>query len=205
MIKNVIFDFGCVLVYWSQHNLYDTYFGSKEKTDWFVDNICTWEWNNQTDLGKSFAVSVAEKITEYPEWEKEIRMYWDRWEDMLGGEVPGMKEWICELKHAGYKVYGLSNWSHETFPMVKDKYEAFGMMDGIVMSGQELIAKPDLRIYQILLERYGLEAEESIFIDDRKENIEAGEQLGIRGIVFEHCEQAKEAFHIITNKCNKIV
>ena len=203
MIKNVIFDFGCVLVYWSQHNLYDTHFGSKEKTDWFVDNICTWEWNNQTDLGKSFAESVAEKVAEYPEWETEIRMYWERWEDMLNGEVPGMKEWICELKNAGYKVYGLSNWSHETFPMVKDKYEAFSMMDGIVMSGQELIAKPDLRIYKILLERYGLKAEECVFIDDRKENIEAGEQVGIRGIIFEDCEQVKQAFHVLNQKSNE--
>ena len=203
MIKNVIFDFGCVLVYWSQHNLYDTHFGSKEKTDWFVDNICTWEWNNQTDLGKSFAESVAEKVAEYPEWETEIRMYWERWEDMLNGEVPGMKEWICELKNAGYKVYGLSNWSHETFPMVKDKYEAFSMMDGIVMSGEELIAKPDLRIYKILLERYGLKAEECVFIDDRKENIEAGEQIGIRGIIFEDCEQAKQAFHVLNQKSNE--
>lgn len=203
MIKNVIFDFGCVLVYWSQHNLYDTHFGSKEKTDWFVDNICTWEWNNQTDLGKSFAESVAEKVAEYPEWETEIRMYWERWEDMLNGEVPGMKEWICELKNAGYKVYGLSNWSHETFPMVKDKYEAFSMMDGIVMSGEELIAKPDLRIYKILLERYGLKAEECVFIDDRKENIIAGEQIGIRGILFEYCEQAKQAFHVLNQKSNE--
>ncbi len=203
MIKNVIFDFGCVLVYWSQHNLYDTHFGSKEKTDWFVDNICTWEWNNQTDLGKSFAESVAEKVAEYPEWETEIRMYWERWEDMLNGEVPGMKEWICELKNAGYKVYGLSNWSHETFPMVKDKYEAFSMMDGIVMSGEELIAKPDLRIYKILLERYGLKAEECVFIDDRKENIVAGEQVGIRGIIFEDCEQAKQAFRVLNQKSNE--
>lgn len=203
MIKNVIFDFGCVLVYWSQHNLYDTHFGSKEKTDWFVDNICTWEWNNQTDLGKSFAESVAEKVAEYPEWETEIRMYWERWEDMLNGEVPGMKEWICELKNAGYKVYGLSNWSHETFPMVKDKYEAFSMMDGIVMSGEELIAKPDLRIYKILLERYGLKAEECVFIDDRKENIIAGEQVGIRGIIFEDCEQVKQAFYVLNQKSNE--
>jgi 2-haloacid dehalogenase len=190
-------------VYWSQHNLYDTHFGSKEKTDWFVDNICTWEWNNQTDLGKSFAESVAEKVAEYPEWETEIRMYWERWEDMLNGEVPGMKEWIRELKNAGYKVYGLSNWSHETFPMVKDKYEAFSMMDGIVMSGEELIAKPDLRIYKILLERYGLKAEECIFIDDRKENIIAGEQVGIRGIIFEDCEQVKQAFHVLNQKSNE--
>jgi 2-haloacid dehalogenase len=122
---------------------------------------------------------------------------------MLNGEVPGMKEWICELKNAGYKVYGLSNWSHETFPMVKDKYEAFSMMDGIVMSGEELIAKPDLRIYKILLERYGLKAEECIFIDDRKENIIAGEQVGIRGIIFEDCEQVKQAFHVLNQKSNE--
>lgn len=194
MIKNVIFDFGCVLVNWDQHNLYDAHFGNKEKTDWFIDNVCTWEWNNQTDIGKTFAESVAEKVAEFPKWEKEIRMYWERWVDMIGGEVAGMKEWISELKAAGYKLYGLSNWSSETFPLVKDKFAAFGMLDGIVMSGEELIGKPELRIYQILLDRYGLNAEECVFIDDRLSNIEAGEKVGIRGIVFENCEQAKREF-----------
>ena len=194
MIKNVIFDFGCVLVYWDQHNLYDAHFGSREKTDWFIDHICTWEWNNQTDVGKTFAASVAEKTAEFPEWEKEIRMYWERWEYMLGGEVPGMVAWIEELKAQGYGLYGLSNWSHETFPLVKDKYPAFGMMDGIVLSGEELIGKPDPRIYQILLDRYGLKAEECVFVDDRLANIQAGEQLGIRGIVFDNCEQARKEF-----------
>lgn len=203
MIKNVIFDFGCVLIHWDQHNLYDSYFGSKEKTDWFVDNICTWEWNNQTDVGKSFAESVAEKVAEFPEWEKEIRMYWDRWEDMIGGEVAGMKEWIHELKVEGYGVYGLTNWSSETFPLVKDKFSVFGMMDGIVMSGEQMISKPDLRIYQILLDRYGLKAEECVFIDDRKSNTEAGEKLGIQGIVFENCEQAKAALENIKNHEDK--
>ena len=198
MIKNVIFDFGCVLVYWSQHNLYDPYFGSKEKTDWFVDNICTWEWNNQTDMGKSFAESVAEKIAEHPEWEKEIRMYWERWEDMLGGEVPGMSDWIHELKAQGYKLYGLSNWSHETFPLVKDKYEVFRQLDGIVMSGYELVAKPDRRIYERLLERYGLKAEECVFIDDRKENVDAAAAKGIATFHFDRndyegsCERLRE-------------
>jgi 2-haloacid dehalogenase len=88
----------------------------------------------------------------------------------------------------------LSNWSAETFPLVKDKFEVFGMLDGIVMSGEELIGKPDLRIYQILLERYGLQAEECVFIDDRLSNIEAGEKVGIQGIVFKNCEQAKLEF-----------
>lgn len=198
MIKNVIFDFGCVLINWSQHNLYDTYFGSKEKTNWFIDNICTWEWNNQTDVGKTFASSVEEKIAEFPEWEKEIRMYWERWEDMIGGTVEGMQDWICELKKAGYKVYGLSNWSAETFPLVKEKFPVFKMMDGIVISGEELIAKPDYRIYQILLNRYNLQANECVFVDDRQSNIDAAKELGIHGITFANCEQAKKAFyHII--------
>jgi len=198
MIKNIIFDFGCVLINWSQHNLYDTYFGSKEKTDWFIDNICTWEWNNQTDVGKTFASSVEEKIAEFPEWEKEIRMYWERWEDMIGGAVEGMQDWICELKKAGYKVYGLSNWSAETFPLVKEKFPVFKMMDGIVISGEELIAKPDYRIYQILLNRYNLQANECVFVDDRQSNIDAATELGIHGITFANCEQAKKAFyHII--------
>lgn len=198
MIKNIIFDFGCVLINWSQHNLYDTYFGSKEKTDWFIDNICTWEWNNQTDVGKTFASSVEEKIAEFPEWEKEIRMYWERWEDMIGGAVEGMQDWICELKKTGYKVYGLSNWSAETFPLVKEKFPVFKMMDGIVISGEELIAKPDYRIYQILLNRYNLQANECVFVDDRQSNIDAAKELGIHGITFANCEQAKKAFyHII--------
>lgn len=198
MIKNIIFDFGCVLINWSQHNLYDTYFGSKEKTDWFIDNICTWEWNNQTDVGKTFASSVEEKIAEFPEWEKEIRMYWERWEDMIGGAVEGMQDWICELKKAGYKAYGLSNWSAETFPLVKEKFPVFKMMDGIVISGEELIAKPDYRIYQILLNRYNLQANECVFVDDKQSNIDAAKELGIHGITFANCEQAKKAFyHII--------
>ena len=198
MIKNIIFDFGCVLINWSQHNLYDTYFGSKEKTNWFIDNICTWEWNNQTDVGKTFASSIEEKIAEFPEWEKEIRMYWERWEDMIGGAVEGMQDWICELKKAGYKVYGLSNWSAETFPLVKEKFPVFKMMDGIVISGEELIAKPDYRIYQILLNRYNLQANECVFVDDRQSNIDAAKELGIHGITFANCEQAKKAFyHII--------
>ena len=200
MIKNIIFDFGCVLINWSQHNLYDTYFGSKEKTDWFIDNICTWEWNNQTDVGKTFASSVEEKIAEFPEWEKEIRMYWERWEDMIGGAVEGMQDWICELKKAGYKVYGLSNWSAETFPLVKEKFPVFKMMDGIVISGEELIAKPDYRIYQILLNRYNLQANECVFVDDRQSNIDAAKELGIHGITFANCEQAKKVFNQIANK-----
>ena len=194
MIKNVIFDFGCVLLYWDQHNLYDPYFGSRNKTNWFIDNICTWEWNNLTDIGIPIAQVTAENIAEFPEWEKEIRMYWDEWEKMIGGAVEGMEQWITQLKLDGYRIYGLSNWSSETFPLVKDKYPVFAMMDGIVISGEEKIGKPNLLLYQRLLDRYSLNANECVFIDDRQVNIDAGEKLGIKGILFQSCEQAQLEF-----------
>ena len=91
-------------------------------------------------------------------------MYWDEWEKMIGGAVEGMEQWITQLKLEGYRIYGLSNWSTETFPLVKDKYKVFSMMDGIVMSGEEKIGKPDVRLYQILLDRYELKAEECVFL-----------------------------------------
>ena len=197
MIKNLIFDFGCVLVNWDQHNLYDPYFGSREKTDWFINNICTMDWNNETDLGKSFVQAIAEKIAEFPEWEKEIRMYWEQWDKMIGGKVAGMEEWVRELKASGYHVYGLTNWSTETFPLVKDKFPVFSTLDGIVMSGEESITKPDIRLYQILLDRYNLNAQECIFIDDRHSNTKAAEKLGIHSITFTSCELAKERFNQI--------
>jgi 2-haloacid dehalogenase len=121
-------------------------------------------------------------------------MYWDEWEKMIGGAVEGMEQWITQLKLEGYRIYGLSNWSTETFPLVKDKYKVFSMMDGIVMSGEEKIGKPDVRLYQILLDRYELKAEECVFIDDRQSNITAGERIGIQGILFQSCKQAQEDF-----------
>lgn len=151
-------------------------------------------------MGKPFAEAIEEKIAEHPDWEKEIRMYWNEWDKMLGGIVEGMEEWICELKDAGYGLYGLSNWSTETFPLAKNKYRIFNLLDGTVMSGEEKIAKPDLRIYQTLLDRYGLKADECVFIDDRPENIAAAQKVGIHGIAFESYKQAQETFKNIVKQ-----
>ena len=197
MIKNIIFDFGRVLVDWIQHYLYDPYFGSKEKTDWFIQHICTIEWNNQTDVGKTFAQAIAEKTAEFPEWEKEIRMYGDQWIQMIGDPIPGMYEWILRLKQDGYSIYGLTNWSTETFPLVRHRFPVFDLLDGIVMSGEEKIAKPDHRIYHILLSRYQLSPHECVFIDDNAHNIAAAQALGIHGIQFFSAEQAQQAFHAL--------
>ena len=191
MIKNIIFDFGAVLVDWNPHHLYDSYFGDATKAEWFLTEICPYEWNAQCDAGRPIKDITAERVALFPEWEKEIRMYFDHWVDMMGAPIPGMEELVRDYKQRGYGVWGLTNWSAETLPLVRDDYPVFKLLDGYVVSGQEKVVKPDARLYRILLERYGLKAEECVFIDDNPANTAGAEAVGIRGIVFHDASQLR--------------
>ena len=191
MIRNIIFDFGAVLVDWDPHHLYVPYFQDTAKAEWFLTEICPYSWNTEADAGRTTAEITAERIALFPAWEKEIRMYYDRWIEMMGEEIPGMQQLIRDLKDRGYGVYGLTNWSRETFPLVRDRYPVFGLLDGYVVSGEEMTKKPDPALYRILLERYGLRGEECVFIDDNPANAAGGESLGIRGLVFRNAEQVR--------------
>ncbi|MBR5484432.1 MAG: HAD family phosphatase [Alistipes sp.] len=183
-MKNIVFDFGGVLVDWNPHHLYDKYFGSVEKAEWFLNNICLYSWNIQMDGGKPFAEGVAELQAEYPEWSEAIAIYYTRWIEMMGGEIAGMADIVKRLKEAGYGVYGLTNWSSETFPLVKDKYAIFKQLDGMVVSGEEHLLKPDAAIYKCLLERYNLQAEESLFVDDNADNVIGARNVGMKAVRF---------------------
>ena len=191
MIRNIIFDFGAVLVDWDPHHLYVPYVQDTAKAEWFLTEICPYSWNTEADAGRTTAEITAERIALFPAWEKEIRMYYDRWIEMMGEEIPGMLQLIRDLKDRGYGVYGLTNWSRETFPLVRDRYPVFGLLDGYVVSGEEMTKKPDPALYRILLERYGLRGEECVFIDDNPANAAGGESLGIRGLVFRNAEQVR--------------
>lgn len=184
MIRNIIFDFGSVLVDWNPERLYGPYFNDDAKMRYFLTEICPHAWNAQADAGRSTAEITEERVAVHPEWEKEIRMYFGQWIKMMGEQIPGMQELVEELKNRGYRLYGLTNWSAETFPLVKDNYPVFRLLDGIVVSGEEKIAKPDPGIFRILLQRYGLKPEECLFIDDNPGNVSTGESLGIRGLIF---------------------
>ena len=192
MLKTIILDFGSVLVDWNPHYLYDPYFGDKAKTDWFIAHICTPEWNAQMDAGKPFAEGIAEKIAEHPEYEKEIRLYWNEWDKMMGGQIEGMQELLQDLRHKGYHLYGLSNWSAETFQQVRPRYPIFDLLDGVVLSGIEKTIKPAPEIYRILLDRYQVVPNEAVFLDDNSANIEGAKALGIHGIVFHSATQARQ-------------
>lgn len=191
MIKNIIFDFGGVLLDWNPHYLYDPYFGDVEKAEWFLTNICTYPWNAQHDAGKPVAEGTTELVAQYPEWEKEIRMYYDEFEKMLSGQIADMEEYIKELKGRGFRIYGLSNWSVETFAMIRPKYPILDLMEDMVISGKEKVMKPDAKIYQIALSRFDIKPEESVFIDDNVNNIIGCEAAGIHGVVFKDAGQLR--------------
>lgn len=188
-MKNIVFDFGGVLVDWNPRYLYDKYFGDEERSQWFLDNICLYSWNLQMDGGKPFAEGVRELQAEHPEWTEAIGIYHTRWIEMMGGEVEGTADVLRALKRAGYGIYGLTNWSAETFPLIRDTYPVFREFDGIVVSGEEHLLKPDAAIYRCLIDRYGLQAEESIFIDDNAANVEAARGVGMKALQFESARQ----------------
>lgn len=190
---NLIFDCGGVLLDWDPHHLYDPYFEDRSKTDWFLQNICTSDWNLQMDGGKPITVGVAELSAKFPEWSREISMFFTDWVKMIGGPIPGMLEFVQEMKTAGHGVYGLSNWSSETFSLIKDDYPVFQLLDGIVISGYEGVTKPGPEIYNLFLKRYSLRASDCVFIDDNAANVAGAEAVGIRGIRFTSVEALRAA------------
>ena len=185
-IKNIVFDFGGVLIDWNPRYLYREYFNDDRKMEDFLSGICTNEWNSEQDRGRPFDEGVKLLEERFPQYTEAIRMYRDRWGDMLGGESPGTAALLMRLKGLGYSIYGLTNWSAETFPTAYSRYAVLHEFDGIVVSGQEKLIKPDPRIFEILLERYGLNACECIFIDDSRANIEAAGKLGFNTVLFDN-------------------
>lgn len=200
MIKNLIFDFGAVLVDWNPHYVFDRYFGDKDKADWFLDNVCTYPWNLKQDAGRPISEAEAELIPLWPEYEKEIKMYYGEFLSMIGGMLPGMEECLTELKKE-YHLFGLSNWSGETFALVEHKYPIFSLMEDIVLSGRVKMLKPNKDIFEYAIERFGIKAQESVFIDDRLENVEGAEACGIHAILFKNRDQLLKEIKNIKDNC----
>ena len=185
MIKNVIFDYGNVLVDWNPAYLFLPVFnGDEEKCRFFTDHICNREWFTRMDRGEDMDKCVAELQAEYPQYADAVAMFRDRWFEMCNGEIPGMLEIIQDLKAKGVGVYGLTNWPAETFVEARRRFKTIGSIDNYVVSSSVHLAKPEPAIYQLLLSKYNLKAEECVFIDDRKDNVDAAKALGMSGIVY---------------------
>jgi len=192
-IKNIIFDLGGVLIDWNPDYVFLKVFkGDKLKLKEFYEKVCTFEWNENQDAGYPLDKATEDRIKIFPEYEDQIRMYYGKWEEMIGGEI---KEVVTILKNLvrenNFRVLALTNWSAETFPIALKKFDFLHLFEGIVVSGTEKTRKPFSDIYEIILNRYNLIATESIFIDDNIRNIKAANKFGIKTIHFKDPLQLK--------------
>lgn len=180
-IKNIIFDFGGVLIDWNPVYLYNKVFDDKKEMEHFLENICHSDWNILQDEGRPLAEATTLLQDKFPDYSEQIGHYYGRWGEMLGGTIDENIKLIKPLKDK-YKVYGLTNWSAETLPIAKERYSFFEDLDGIIVSGDEKLIKPDPEIYNVLLQRFNIEAEESLFIDDNADNIKTAKELGFKTV-----------------------
>ena len=187
-VENVIFDFGGVLVNWNPRYLYRDYFQDESAMENFLHTVCTDEWNVEQDRGRTLAEGTRLLQDKFPEFHALIQLYYDQWEVMLHGDIPETVSLLYQLKEK-YNIYGLTNWSAETIIVAYERFPFFKEFDGIVVSGEEKLIKPDQKLYHLLLDRYNLKAENTIFIDDNLKNVKAAEELGMIAIHFKSSGQ----------------
>lgn len=192
-VDTLIFDFGGVLIDWNPAYVFLKEFrGDQEEMSHFLNTICSWEWNENQDAGYSLQKATDERVAMYPEHERLIRMYYGRWEEMLGYEHSDTVELLKTFKdHNKYRLIGLTNWSHETFPVALERFAFLSWFEGVVVSGTEKMKKPDTNIYTLTLDRYKIIPENAVFIDDKLENVHAATQLGMHGIHFTSAAKLK--------------
>ena len=191
MIKNVIFDFGGVLIDWDPRYLFRNLFNDELEMEYFLDHVCNHEWNEQQDAGRPFNVAIESLKEKHPRYEKMIQYYYDDWEKMLNGEIKENTKLLPLLK-GKFGLFGLTNWSAETFPIAFKRFPFLDEFDGIVVSGIEKMIKPNKGIFYLLLERFQINANASLFIDDNLKNIQTANEIGFRTIHYSNDVNVEE-------------
>ena len=184
MISTVVFDFGGVVVDWNMRHLFREFFDTEAEMEAFLTNVLTPAENLRCDLGTPLATVVGELIERSPDHRAPLEAWRDRWIETIPGEVPGTSALIDDLRSAGYRVLGLSNFSAETFPWCREKYPVFEKFDDIVISGEVGVSKPDAAIYRLLCERNGIEPAHAVFLDDSPANVAGAIAVGMAALHF---------------------
>ena len=174
-----------MLIDWNPRYLYRRLFdGDEAAVERFLQEVCTPDWNVEQDAGRSCADAIAERSALFPHHAEMIRAYYEQWPEMLVGPIEETVAVLADLKEAAVPVYALTNWSRETFPHARDRFEFLDWFDGIVVSGEEGLAKPDPALYRQLRDRFDVDLEQAVFIDDNQANVETARSMGMLGIHF---------------------
>jgi len=184
-IDTVVFDIGGVLIDWNPRYLYRKIFSTEDEITWFMENICTPEWNDQQDAGRSFSEATEELVKKHPQHEVPIRAWYGRFPETISGAIQPTIDVLSSIKQKkAYRLYALTNWSAESFPWAVSNFEFLSWFEGIVVSGQEKTRKPYADFYHIMLKRYNIDPARAVFIDDNIKNIKGANDVGLNTIHF---------------------
>ncbi|KVE43269.1 HAD family hydrolase [Burkholderia sp. BDU5] len=186
-IKAVVFDFGGVLIDWSPEYLYKRLIPDEIGRRWFLTHVCGMDWVAKQDGGQTIEEATAERIAAFPEHEALIRAFYAHWHEMVGGEIEGGAALVDKLDAHGVPLFGLTNWSAQTFPYAWENFPVLRRFKDIVVSGRVKLVKPDPAIYREMRARIdphlpGVAPHELVFIDDNAKNAAAAAALGWHGI-----------------------
>ncbi len=192
-ISTIVFDLGGVLIDWNPDYVYREIFPNETERKWFYENICTPEWNEEQDAGRSMSEATELLVSQFPEHEHNIRAYYGRWEEMLGGPIHGTVEILRHLKfNTDKKLYALTNWSHETFPVALHRYDFLHWFDGRLVSGEEKMRKPFAVIYERLIKQFNINPHEAVYVDDNLRNLVEPKEMGFTTIHFQSPQQFRK-------------
>jgi len=196
-VNYIIFDLGGVLVDWDPEYLYKKLFTDQKEMRHFLSHICTPDWNEQQDAGRRLLEATDILVEEHPHYETEIRAFYGRWAEMLGGPIQGTVEILQTLINKKIPVFALTNWSAETYPIAHSQYDFLQWFEDIIVSGHEGIRKPFAEIYQLAGKRFGVKPKETLFIDDNLRNIKGAQAVGFQTIHFKNpTALKKELIHL---------
>jgi 2-haloacid dehalogenase len=176
---NIVFDLGKVLIEWDPRHVYRQVFADPVKMEWFLDTVCTHDWNLAQDAGRSFDEGVIEATARFPDYAAEIAIYRDRWMEMVPGAIEGSVAILEELHGKGVPLYAITNWNSDTFRATRDRFEFLKLFRDTVVSGDEKLIKPDPAIFHLLARRNGIDLTDSLFIDDSLKNVVGAEAVGM--------------------------
>jgi 2-haloacid dehalogenase len=190
-ITAIVFDLGGVLIDWDFRDLYRKLLPSEDEVEWFLSTVCTPEWHSHHDRGRPMAEGVAELVARFPEYETLIRAWDQRFTETWRGPITETVEILAELKSRALPLYALTNWPAEKFPLARRMFQFIDWFDGVVVSGEVGMVKPEPGIFELLCERYGLTPARTLFIDDVQGHVEAARALGFRALRFRSPRQLR--------------
>jgi 2-haloacid dehalogenase len=194
--KALVFDIGGVLIDWNPRYLYERLFGTdKEEMEYFLSHICSQEWNEQMDRGMPFEKAIAERSKQFPAYEPFIRAYFAQWDEMVGGPIEATVNILSRLHASDHYLCALTNWSAETFPIMKRRFPFVSWFEELIISGEEKVIKPEPAIFRVLLQRIKRRPQQCVFIDDRELNVAVASRIGFQAVLYKTPEKLENDLH----------